>query len=178
MTSPRDERRLIVFEVGGSAYAIPIADVIEVTEHAPWAGVPGLPRHLAGVINHHGDALPVLSREALLEPASAPLPEPENVLVLAAPGGETGRLGLPVDRVLGLADAPLGAPQGSGVVVERLPLRGRIVSVLDGRRMLSRAAEWIEGAMEAGRLAPGPPAHEAGRAAPGPPAHEAGLGAR
>jgi hypothetical protein len=149
MSASLDERRLILFEVGGSAYAIPIADVIEVTDHASWAGVPGLPRHLAGVINHHGDALPVLSCEALFEPGD-PLPAPQNLLVLAAPDGETGRLGLPVDRVVGLADAPLGAPQGNGLVVERLPLRGRIVSVLDGRRMLSRAADWIDGVMEAG----------------------------
>jgi len=144
------EQRLILFDVGPCAYAIPIADVIEVTDHASWAGVPGLPRHLAGVINHHGDALPVLSCEALFDRVGDRLPEPENVLVLAAPGAETGRLGLPVDRVVGLADAPLGAPQGSGLVVERLPLRGRIVSVLDGRRMLLRAADWIEGVMQAG----------------------------
>jgi chemotaxis signal transduction protein len=144
------EQRLILFDVGPSAYAIPIADVIEVTENAPWAAVPGLPRHLAGVINHHGDALPVLSREALFEPTGGELAPPRNVLVLAAPGGEAGRLGLPVDRVVGLADAALGAPQGSGPVVERRPLRGRIVFVLDGRRMLSRAAALIDGVGEAG----------------------------
>ena len=27
-----DERRLVLFEVGGGAYALPIADVIEVTD--------------------------------------------------------------------------------------------------------------------------------------------------
>ena len=143
------EQRLILFEVAGSAYAIPIADVIEVTDSASWAGVPGLPRSLAGVVNHHGDALPVLSREALFElAAEAALSAPENVLVLAPPGAETGRLGLPVDRVVGLADAPLGTPGGSGLVVERLPLRGRVVSVLDGRRLLARATDWIDGVVD------------------------------
>jgi chemotaxis signal transduction protein len=142
-------QRVILFEVGASAYAIPIADVLEVTDWAPWAGVPGLPRHLAGVVNHHGDALPVLSRESLFEAggegAELSLPPPQSLLVLAARGGEAGRLGLPVDRVLGLEEAPLGAPQGSGVVVERLPLRGRIVCILDGRRTLARAAALIDG---------------------------------
>jgi len=150
MSRPGAEQRLILFEVAGSAYAIPIADVIEVTDHASWAGVPGLPRGRAGIVNHHGDALPVLSREALFElSGGAALPAPESVLVLAPPGAETGRLGLPVDRVVGLADAPLGTPEGSGLVVERLPLRGRVVSVLDGGRLLSRAADWIDGVVEA-----------------------------
>jgi len=146
MSAPLDERRLILFEVGGSPYAISIADVIEVTDHGVWSGVPGLPRRLAGVVNHHGDALPVLSREALFDPVGPALAAAENVLVLAAPGAATGRLGVPVDRVVGLADAPAGTPpQGDGLVVERLPLRGHIVSVLDGRRVLSRASDWIEG---------------------------------
>lgn len=150
MSGRAAEQRLILFEVAGSAYAIPIADVIEVADHASWAGIPGLPRRRAGVVNHHGDALPVLSREAIFELSDdAALPAPENVLVLAPPGAETGRLGLPVDRVVGLADAPLGAAEGSGLVVERLPLRGRVVSVLDGGRLLSRAADWIEGVFEA-----------------------------
>lgn len=140
------EQRLILFEVGGSAYAIPIADVLEVTESAATAGIPGLPRGLAGVMNLHGDALPVLSREALLAAPEAALGAPEQVLVLAARSGDAGRLGLPVDRVVGLADAALGPPSGSGPVVERLPLRGRVVSVLDARRMVERAASVIEAA--------------------------------
>jgi chemotaxis signal transduction protein len=142
-------QRLILFEVGASAYAIPIADVLEVADWAPWAGVPGLPRHVVGVINHHGDALPVVSRESLFEVggdgAEAGLRPPQNVLVLAARGAGAGRLGLPVDRVLGLEEAALGPAQGSGMVALRLPLRGRVVCILDGRRTLARAAALIDG---------------------------------
>jgi len=147
--------RLILFEIGASAYAIPIADVLEVADFAPWAGVPGLPRHLAGVINQHGDALPVLSRESLFEVGGdhAALRPPQNVLVLAARGAEAGYLGLPVDRVLGLEEAALGPAQGSGMVALRLPLRGRVVCVLDGRRTLARAAALIDG------VAAGAPPH-------------------
>ena len=65
--------RLVLFEVAGATYAIPIAEVLEVMETAPTAGIPGLPRRLAGVVNHHGDALPVVSREAAARAASAVL---------------------------------------------------------------------------------------------------------
>jgi chemotaxis-related protein WspB len=138
-----DERRLVLFEVGEAAYALPIADVIEVTEWSPVAAIPTLPAAVAGVINHHGDALPIVARDVLLdEPPSAS--RPEHVLVLGVAGAESGRLGVPVDSVLGLVDVPAGPPTGDGLVVERRPLRGRIVAVLDAARLLDRAERVIE----------------------------------
>lgn len=137
------EHRLVLFEVAGSAYALPIADVLEVLESAPVAAIPTLPVTAAGVVNHHGDALPLVSRETLLE-APAAASRPEHVLVLGAPGMEAGRLGVPVDRVLGLVDVPLGPRAGDGMVVERRPIRGRIVAVLDAARLLERAERAIE----------------------------------
>lgn len=138
------ETRMILFEVSGTTFAIPIADVLEVVETAPGAGIPGLPRRLAGVMNHHGDALPILSREALFDVSGSNLPPARHVLVLAARGGESGHLGVPVDRVVGLADAALGPPQGAGLVVERLSLRDRVTSVIEARRLVGRAAALIE----------------------------------
>lgn len=141
--SGETERRLVLFEVGGSAWALPIADVVEVAEWAPISAIPTLATTCAGVMNHHGDALPVVWGKALLGEAAASA-TPENVLVLGAGGAEAGRLGLPVDRVLGLADVPAGAVAGDGVVLERRPVRGRIVAVLDAARLLERAAHVIE----------------------------------
>ena len=138
-----DERRLVLFEVGGSAYALPIADVVEVAEWMPMAAIPTLSAATAGVVNHHGDALPVVSCEALLDAAPGGA-APENVLVLGARGAESGRLGVPVDRVLGLADVPAGPIAADGMVLERRPVRGRIVAVLDAARLLERASRVIE----------------------------------
>jgi len=143
-----DERRLVLFEVGGGAYALPIADVIEVAEWSQLAAIPTLSVGVAGVVNHHGDALPIVARDALLDEPATGSP-PEHVLVLGAPGGQSGRLGVPVDRVLGLVDAPAGPPASDGLVVERRPLRGRIVAVLDAARLLERAQRVIE--QEGGR---------------------------
>lgn len=139
-----EPERLVLFEVAGTAYAIPIADVLEVTECGPTAAIPGLPVELAAVMNHHGDALPLVSRESLFGVTGADLGPPEHVLVLASRGGEAGWLGVPVDRVVGLADAALGAPQAGGLVAQRLSLRGRVTSVIDARRLIERAAALIE----------------------------------
>jgi chemotaxis signal transduction protein len=138
------ETRLVLFEVAGSAYAIPIAEVLEVMESPQTAGIPGLPRRLAGVANHHGDALPLVSREALFDVSGPALAASQHVLVLAERDGEAALLGVPVDRVVGLADAALSRHQEPGLVVERLPVRGRVTNVLDARRLLGRAAALIE----------------------------------
>jgi len=135
--------RLVLFEVAGSAYGLPIADVLEIAEWSQPSAIPTLGLDAAGVVNHHGDALPVVSREALLE-TEAIAALPENLLVLGARGAESGRLGIPVDHVIGLADAPVGEIAATGIVVERRPVRGRIVAVLDAARLLERAATVIE----------------------------------
>jgi hypothetical protein len=95
------------------------------------------------VLNHHGEALPMVSREALFDVAGE-LPPAQHVLVLAERGGEAGALGVPVDRVVGLADAALSVHTGPGLVLERLPLRGRVTSVLEAGRLIGRAAALIE----------------------------------
>ncbi len=132
--------RLILFEVGGAPYALPIADVLEVRERGEHIAIPSLPAGIASVINHHGDALPVIAAEALFE-ASEALDPPEHLLVLTARDREAGQLGLPVDRVLGLVDAPLGAGATGSWIRERVALRGRVVGVLDVERTLDRAEQ-------------------------------------
>jgi len=64
--------------------------------------------------------------------------------VLARNQEDRGALGLPVDRILGLVDGAGGSARGADAVVERRPIDGRVVSVLDARRLLERAAENIE----------------------------------
>lgn len=136
--------RLLAFEIGGSAYALPIADVAEVTEIGRIVAVPTLSLRVGGVMNHQGDALPVLLRNVLFDVQPGDLGEPEHVLVLAHSPDDRGALGLPVDRILGLVDGAGGVARGPDAVVERRPIDGRVVSVLDARRLLQRATETIE----------------------------------
>lgn len=141
--SSHPTQRLLTFEVGGLVYAVPIGDVAEVTDIARIAAVPTLPVQVGGVMNHHGDALPVVHRHVLFAAAADGLAPPEHVLVLS-PSGEDGEgLGVPVDRILGLVDGSGGTARGEDAIVERRPIEGRLVSVLDTRRLLHRAVEVI-----------------------------------
>jgi chemotaxis signal transduction protein len=151
------QQRVVLFEIGAAAYALPISEILEVADVGHIWAVPTLSPRVAGVVNHHGDALPVVAREQLFEGLPAELPEPDCVLVLGSVDGESGRLGVPVDRVFGLMDGDTPRAGGQELVVERRPVRGRVVAFLDARRLLDRAARAINeipapaGAIQGGR---------------------------
>jgi len=138
------EERLLTFEVGRSLYALPIAGVIEVAEVGHLACIPSLPVHIGGVVNHRGDALPVLRRASLLDVDEAALPEPAHVLVVTDRATGGARLGLPVDRIVGLVDGAAAVARGGHPVAERRPIAGRVANVLDPKQLVARAQEVIE----------------------------------
>ncbi len=163
-----DAERLLTFEVESSVYALPIAEVHEVAEATRICCVPTISRELVGVMNWHGDALPVVSTPVLLG-SGEDVPELEgeaeedsdetqgekpegtvsvlsgaHVLVVSSRDDEPAQLGLPIDRVIGLVDGPRRRRGGGRLVVERRPVEGRVVSVLDPRRLVERATEVIE----------------------------------
>ena len=138
--------RLLAFEVAGGLFALPIAEVAEVAEVGPSAVVPMLPRAIGGVVNHHGDALLVVDGCALLE-RSPEASRPLHLLILARDPDDPDRFGLPVDRIHGLVDGPALSAQGPGPVAARRPLGGRLLHVLDPRRLFERAAATIERSM-------------------------------
>ena len=153
MSADSREERLVTFEVAGAAYAIPIADVLEVAEVGRAYAVPSLPACVAGVVNHHGDALPVVAASVLFDVADDQVPEPQHLLVLAGSDAEvTPSMGLPVDRICGLVPGSGGVARETSGIVERRPIDGRIVSILDTKRLLERAAASIE---QAGANDPG-----------------------
>ena len=177
MTAPAvaaaDVERLLTFEVSSAIYALPIAEVHEVVEVRRICCVPTIPRPSVGIMNWHGDALPVVAAKLLLEPAAREEHErPEevegdvdaeagldagsetsattisslgagHVLIVSGRDDEPARLALPVDHVLGLVDGPHRRRGGGRLIVERRPLEGRVVNVLDPRRLVALATEMI-----------------------------------
>lgn len=138
------EERLLTFEVGASLYALPISNVIEVTEVGALACIPMLPAATGGVVNLHGDALPVIHRCELFGVAEAGLPAPAHLLVVAVRPDPVARLGVPVDRIAGLVDGSGAASASGELVAERRPLGGRVVGILDPRVLVARARQAIE----------------------------------
>ena len=136
------ESRMLAFELGSTLFALPISAVVEVSESARVAPVPMLPRASFGVVNHHGDALPVVFGSALLEFSGASAPT--RLLVLARDADDPERYGLPVDRILGLVAGGAAPSRSDSPVAERRPHDGRVLNVLDPRRLLARALMLVE----------------------------------
>ena len=108
------------------------------------SSIPTVPFTTAGVMNHHGDALPVVRRAALLDVEESELPEPAHVLVIAPKPMGGAQIGMPVDRIVGLVDGAAASSPGPDPIVERRAIDGRVVFVLDPRPLVARAAEAIE----------------------------------
>ena len=144
--------RLLTFEVSGTVYALPISEVLEVVESGNVTCVPSLPKSHGGVMNWHGEALPVVRPSLLLDREEAVADEEPSsdgqYLVVTDRPDESARLGLPIDRVIGLVDGHASRFQGPNVVAERKPVDGRVVSVINPRRLVERAVEVIESAVD------------------------------
>jgi chemotaxis signal transduction protein len=152
---------MLTFEVAGAVYGLPIDSVLEVAEASGITCVPSLPGAFGGVMNWHGDALPIVASRLLLVEAgrghdSAPVSGEaaderisvrEHVLVVSDRRDDSARMGIPIDRVLGLVDGVTVRGRPQGLVVERRPVDGRVVSVLDPRRLVERAEQVIEEAV-------------------------------
>jgi purine-binding chemotaxis protein CheW len=143
----RAEDRLLTFEVAGDFYAIPIAGVLEVADAGRVTCIPTLPTSMGGVINYHGDALPVLNCSSLFDVNDSELGESGTILVVSGRVGESARLGIPIDRVLGLVDGAAAAMSGAKAVAERRSIQGRVASVLDPQRLVSQARDVIESSL-------------------------------
>jgi chemotaxis signal transduction protein len=143
------ESRMLAFELGSTLFALPISGVVEVAEVARIAPVPMLPRASFGVVNHHGDALPVVFGGALLEFAGESAPT--RLLVLAGDADDPERYGLPVDRILGLVAGDAAPSRSDDAVAERRPHEGRVLNVLDPRRLLTSARALVEGSLSGDR---------------------------
>lgn len=152
--------RLLTFFFEDVQYALPIDWVIEVAEKGRVTSVPSLSLPVGGVMNWHGEALPLVATELLLgrerddagaTPFGAAITvgyAQEQILVLSGGPGSGARMGMPVDRVLGLVNDGYRASKKRdvGIVIERRPVDGRIVHILDPATLVARGGEVIESA--------------------------------
>lgn len=152
--------RLLMFLFEDVRYALPIAWVIEVAEKDRVTAVPSLALPIGGVMNWHGEALPLVATELLLgrdrdEAGATPFGAAttvgyaqEQILVVSDEPGSPARLGMPVDRVVGLVAGPGWDPRRTSeeLIVERRPIDGRIVHVLDPVALVARGVHVVESA--------------------------------
>lgn len=133
----------VLMRLGSSRYAVPMADVAEVTPMPGVTRIPGSPAWLTGVANWRGRILPVLDLRPLVGTASVPLATSARLVVLtrdevvagvvaeAVPGVHDGTL----DDLVA-APPTLGA-EAQALVVGQVGDRTGPVAVLDTGAVLA-----------------------------------------
>ncbi|HYT87347.1 MAG TPA: chemotaxis protein CheW [Gemmataceae bacterium] len=90
-------REILVFEIGGQRYGLPVADVRELLRAVTLTPLPQAPAIVEGIINVRGTIVPVLDiRRRFRLPARAP--EHTDHLIVASAGGRL--VALRVDHAL------------------------------------------------------------------------------
>ena len=102
--------KVMVFHIGKERYALPLTSVLRVLPVAALKALPGAPPYVRGLLDLHGEALPVIDLSSLVgAPPDAVRYDTRILLVEVPAGGRRRRLGLKAERVLGVAsiDGPL-----------------------------------------------------------------------
>jgi purine-binding chemotaxis protein CheW len=112
-----DRIALLVFRLGEAQYALPVDQVMEVAAMVAVVRVPDAPPALVGMLNRHGDALPLLDVRHVF--GLPPLPVSATTLFIVVQAGAR-RAGLLVDEVQQVqyvAAAALQPVRGAGRLI-------------------------------------------------------------
>jgi purine-binding chemotaxis protein CheW len=100
LPSPNHSQEILVFEVGGQRYGLPLVDVLELVRAVAITPLPDAPAVIEGVVNVRGRVLPVLDVRARFRLPARPLDPSDHFIVASA--GARGVI-LRVDRATHLA---------------------------------------------------------------------------
>jgi chemotaxis-related protein WspB len=139
--------KVLVFHIGRERYALPLAVVLRVLPVARLKALPGAPHYVPGLLDLHGEAVPVIDLSRLAgSPAGAVRYDTRILLVDVPVAGHIRRLGLKAERVAGvssldgaLADAGVAAAPWLGAVAPAPSAPGSegMLQLVDPARLLA-----------------------------------------
>jgi chemotaxis-related protein WspB len=120
--------KVLVFHIGHERYGLPLAAVVRVLPAAQLARLPLAPGFVAGLLDLHGEAVPVidLARLAGAEPGAARYDTRILLVDYPAPCGNLKTLGLEAKGVTGIETIDDNAFAPSGVAAA--PFLGKVAS--------------------------------------------------
>jgi len=108
--------KVLVFHIGRERCALPLGAVQRVLPAARLAALAGAPHYVAGLLDLHGDPVPVIDLSRLAGAAPEAVRYDTRILLVEVPAaGALRRLGLQVEHVAGVA-ALGAAPVDSGIL--------------------------------------------------------------
>lgn len=131
---------LVVLELAGQQFALPVRQVREVLPRAALTALPGAPAGVLGVLSLRGVLLPVLDLRQRLGLPAVPASIGQRFVVVEL---QTASVGLLVDAVTGIvagpADETASTRASTDEVIRRVAeIDGRVVSILEPRAALGQ----------------------------------------
>ena len=128
--------KVLVFHIGDDRYGLRLAAIVRVLPLLELKQLPLTPDYVAGLMDLHGEPVPVidLSRLAGFAPAALQFDTRIVVVDYRAPHGGKHALGLMASRVRGIADVNQDQLGDSGVA--SAPFLGQVASDADGMLQL------------------------------------------
>lgn len=132
-----DTLQVLVVQLGEARFALPLRELARVVPAATLTPVPGAPAAVAGLLDLHGQAIPVLDLGCLAGVPPGPVWADSRILLLALPNPDHAQqplarqlVGLLAEHVLGIARLDTAAVAASGVT--SAPFVGQVVTTPDG----------------------------------------------
>lgn len=139
-TLKREAQPFLTFSLGSQRYALPIEQVVEVAAMVEVISVPDSPPEFVGVINRHGEVLPMLDLRSLFQQKVTPL-TPLTLFIVATYGGQ--QVGLVVDDVNQVeyfnTDRQAGLNTGEMFIQGIIPHRDYLVQIITLPALIARA---------------------------------------
>jgi purine-binding chemotaxis protein CheW len=136
-------QQLLIFELAGASYALPVECVREIVRIRPITPMPRVPEEVSGVISLRGEVVQVVDLRRRLGLAAAETTRASRIVVVH--GGDDRIAGLLVDavrEVLSVSDESLRQASSEAGVVEALCVhQERFVSLVDLDRVLAVDAD-------------------------------------
>jgi chemotaxis signal transduction protein len=135
---------LLVVEISGESYAVPIADIVEILVPGVIRSMPAAPDWVAGLLDQRGSPLLVVSAAALLGRPSTR--EFSTVLVIEVSGA--GEIGVAIDRAVGIervhqSDIHSVAQDMPGVKRYFVFAREHIIGIIDPLALIAQVGDTV-----------------------------------
>ena len=121
--------QFLVFHLGKDRYGLSTQHLVRVLPLMELKQMPGTPGFVAGLMNFHGDPVPVIDVCALACGTPCTLHFDTRILLVDYRAGDARHLlGLIVERVAGMKDIDPATFSGAGVSASNAPFLGKVAS--------------------------------------------------
>jgi len=138
----------LLFRRQAQLFAVSVVDVTEMIEIPETTRVPAAASVVVGVINHHGDILPVLNINTLLDITNTTNQPLTTGTIGFIVGEGEGRMVVPIDATLGLVLLPPEGEHGEGLIQKTVVVEDQVIAVLDVDLLMSTVETAVTGAWQ------------------------------